>query len=66
MVENVQIVYAHQLKVVEKSNFEVVVKKSYFKGNHYLIEAVLNEKIVMFEHHSELETGKEVFLGEIK
>ena len=66
VVENVQIVYAHQLKVVEKSNFEVAVKKSYFKGNHYLIEAVLNEKIVMFEHHSELETGKEVFLGEIK
>src|SRR5690606_32394648 len=62
MLENGQIVYANQLKVVENSNFEVVVKKSYFKGNHYLIEAVLNDKIVMFEHSSELKIGQNVYL----
>lgn len=62
VLENGQIVYAHQLKVVEKSNFDVVVKKSYFKGNHYLIEAVLNGKIVMFEHSSEFKIDQKVYL----
>jgi ABC-type Fe3+/spermidine/putrescine transport system ATPase subunit len=62
VLENDQIVYAHQLKVVENSNLEVVVKKSYFKGNHYLIEAVFNDEIVMFEHHSELEINQEIYL----
>jgi ABC-type Fe3+/spermidine/putrescine transport system ATPase subunit len=62
VLDNGQIVYAHQLKVVETSSFEVVVKKSYFKGNHYLIEAVLNDKIVMFEHATELKPGQNVHL----
>src|SRR5690606_26876609 len=32
MLKNNTIVYAHQLKVVEKSEMEVIVKQSYFKG----------------------------------
>lgn len=62
MLENGQIVYAHQLKVVETSNFEVVVKKSYFKGYYYLIEAVFKDKKVMFEHASEMKPGQNVHL----
>ena len=62
VLENSQIVYTHQLKVVEESPFKAVVKKSYFKGNYYLIEAVLNGKIVMFEHSSELQSDQKVYL----
>lgn len=65
-LENGQLVYAHQLKVVETSNFEVVVKKSYFKGHYYIIESVWNDKIVMFEHHTELKIDQKVYLKEIK
>lgn len=61
-LENGQLVYAHQLKVVETSNFEVVVKKSYFKGHNYIIESVWNDKIVMFEHHTELKIDQKVYL----
>lgn len=49
------IVYAHQLKVVEKSNLEATVITSYFKGNKYLIEADLDSKKVFFEHDENLE-----------
>ncbi len=62
LLENGQLVYAHQLKVVETSNFEVVVKKSYFKGHFYLIESVWNDKIVMFEHHTEFKIDQKVYL----
>uniref|UniRef100_UPI00404A1174 ABC transporter ATP-binding protein n=1 Tax=Gelidibacter sp. TaxID=2018083 RepID=UPI00404A1174 len=62
LLENGQIVYANQLKTVEKSNFEVVVKKSYFKGHYYLIEAVINDKKVMFEHSSELKSEQTIYL----
>lgn len=62
VLDNGQIVYAHQLKVVENSNFKVVVKKSYFKGHYYLIEAVINDKKVMFEHATELKPDQNVHL----
>lgn len=53
MIDN-DIVYAHQLKVVDKSNLKATVKKAYFKGNYYLIEATLNKKTVFFEHKTNL------------
>jgi ABC-type Fe3+/spermidine/putrescine transport system ATPase subunit len=55
--------YPHQLKVVENGMFKVIVKKSYFKGSHYLIKAVANGKVVFFDHNSELEFNAEVRLG---
>ena len=62
-IKGLGIVYAHQLKVVDKSNMEVTVKKSYFKGNNYLIEGVLNGESVFFEHESEMGKGTIVFLN---
>lgn len=56
------IIYAHQLRVVENSNFEVVVIKSYFKGNYYLIEADFNGKKVLFEHSTLLQKNIRVNL----
>lgn len=60
------IVYAHQLKIIEKSNLKAVVKQSYYKGSFYLIEANLNGETVFFEHHSKLEIGKNTYLTIIK
>lgn len=57
------ILYAHQLKVVEQSDWKVFVKKAYYKGSHFLIEADLNGKNVFFEHPSSIEIGVEVYLS---
>ena len=61
IIEN-RIVYAHQLKVVEKSNLKAVIKHAYFKGNHYLIEAELKSEKIFFEHPISLEKNSIVSL----
>jgi ABC-type Fe3+/spermidine/putrescine transport system ATPase subunit len=61
-IENHGIVYANQLKVVDKSNLKARVKQSYFKGYYYLIEADLNDENVFFEHPIQLEKNAIVYL----
>ena len=55
-------VYAHQLKVTDNSGLKARVIHSYFKGNHYLIEAMLGGQTIFFEHHITLEKDSEVDL----
>lgn len=58
------IIYANQLKVVSKSNLEVTIHKSYFKGHYVLVESKTKAgKTILFEHDSELESGSSVYLG---
>ena len=59
---NNNLVYANQLKVVKTSNLKANVTQSYFKGNHYLIQANLDGNNIFFEHHSNLKKGKIVAL----
>ena len=54
------LLYPNQIKLVADSNLKVEIKSSYFKGNHYLIEAELKGKIIYFEHTSSLKEGNEV------
>ncbi|TYA52151.1 ABC transporter ATP-binding protein [Formosa maritima] len=56
------IVYAHQVQLVEKSNIKATVKKCYFKGTFFLIEAELNGDLILFKHHKEVEKNKKVCL----
>jgi ABC-type Fe3+/spermidine/putrescine transport system ATPase subunit len=63
---NGELVYANQLKVVEKSDLKAIVKQSYYKGFYYLIEADLNGKKVFFEHNQELRIGVLVCLEILK
>ena len=60
---NNDIVYAHQLKVVNKSNMKVKVIKSYFKGTYYLIESSFENGILFFEYTEELSKGIQVYLN---
>lgn len=62
-VINDNIVYANQLKVIEKSDLKVTVKQSYFKGHYYLIEADIDGKQVFFEHHQTFKKGIDVCLS---
>lgn len=57
-----EIVYGHQLKIVETSHLKAKIITSYFKGNHYLIEADLNGNTVFFEHGFMLKEDALVFL----
>src|SRR5690606_3162700 len=57
------VVFPHQLKISrEKTQLKVVVKKSYFKGSNYLIEANFNGKTVFFNHSILLEKDEICYL----
>jgi len=57
-----EIIYAHQLKITDKSQLKATVKQSYFKGHFYLIEAELNGVSVFVEHHSKIKKEKIIYL----
>lgn len=57
-----KLVYPHQLEIVEQSTVEVEVLQSFFRGNHFLVEAIFQNTILYFESHSSLEKGAKVFL----
>ncbi|XMO87997.1 ABC transporter ATP-binding protein [Algibacter sp. AS12] len=61
-VLNNKIIYAHQLRVVDKSDLKSTVKRSFFKGHYYLIEAELNSKSVFFEYSKQVSVGSTLFL----
>ena len=61
VIEPYGVVYAHQLKIVEQSDLKAVVKKSYFNGNSWLVEADYNSESIFIEHQSELKKGLEVY-----
>lgn len=60
---NNNIVYAHQLKIVETSELTATIKQCYFKGYYYLIEADLNSNIIFFEYDKPLKTGTKKHLS---
>jgi len=56
------LIYPHQLKVTEKSNLKVTVVHSYFRGNHYLIEAQYTNQTVFFESEVDFKKSSELYL----
>ena len=59
------LLFPHQLKLVEFGKFKVKIKHSFFKGSHYLIQAVANGAIIFFEHKCELKENSEVSLVKV-
>ena len=60
--ENLILVYSHELFLTEKSNLEVTVKQSYYKGNTFLLKGVYDKKVLFFENSFPIEDGQNVFL----
>ena len=60
-----QLVYPHQLQIVESSNLKVEVVTSYFKGKTYLIEAQSGNQILFFENDSDIPKTSIVYLKKI-
>ena len=60
--DNTIIIYTHELNLVEKSSLKATVRKCYFKGNYYLIEADFKGRNIYFENNEKLEVNKEIYL----
>ena len=60
---NENIYYAHQIKVVAQSNFEAVVKHSYFNGSSWLVEADYDGSIIFLEHHEMVEANTQIYFS---
>ena len=60
VIEPYGIVYEHQIKIVENSDLKAIVKRAYFKGNSWLIEAIYKSESLFIEHGVELEKGLEI------
>lgn len=56
------ILYPHEIKIVRASEIEAEVKRSFFKGENYLIEASLNGEKILIDHKKELTPGKKIKL----
>jgi len=60
--EKTILVYPHQLKITTQSALAVTVKKTYFKGSHFLVEAQYSGGILFFNHPSNLQKGLLAYL----
>lgn len=60
--DQIILLYPHQLKVVDSGKLKAIAKQCYFKGNHYLIKAVFDKKVLFFEHDAEIELNQEISL----
>lgn len=57
------LLYPHQLEVIADGVLEVEVRQSYFKGSHYLVKAVVAQKVIFFDSFTPLTAGTKVCLG---
>ena len=54
------ILYPHEIKMSDASGIEVRVRNSYFKGQHFLIEAEVEGTKIFFEAPEELQSGRKI------
>ena len=59
---NESFVYANHLKIVNNSDLKAKVLNSFYNGKNYLIEAMMDDSTIYFEHKSAIEKGTIVSL----
>ena len=57
------IVYANQVKIVEKSELKAVVKTAYFNGSSWLVEAEYKSASVFILHDFELKKDEQIYFS---
>ena len=57
-----RLIYPHQIQVSKDSSHKAVVKKSFFKGSFWLIEATFNSQTIFFQSSKNIVSGKEINL----
>jgi ABC-type proline/glycine betaine transport system ATPase subunit len=58
-----RLIYPHQIQVSIDSSHKAIVKKSFFKGSFWLIEAMFNSQVIFFENPENIDLGKEISLS---
>ena len=65
LFSNRKVFLPHQLSVSsEKTALEVQIKNTYFKGTHYLVEAIYKDTPIFFNHSEAIKIGDIVYLSE--
>jgi len=49
------LIYPHQIKIIEKSDYKATVQNNYFRGTYWLIELSFEGQIIYVNHHFEVE-----------
>jgi ABC-type proline/glycine betaine transport system ATPase subunit len=55
-----RLMYPHQIQTSEDSLYKVIVKKSFFKGSFWLIEATFNSQVIFFQNTEHLDSEQEI------
>ena len=55
-----RLMYPHQIQTSKDSLYKVIVKKSFFKGSFWLIEATFNSQVIFFQSTENIVSEKEV------
>jgi len=55
-----RLMYPHQIQTSKDSLYKVIVKKSFFKGSFWLIEATFNSQVIFFQSTENILSEKEV------
>lgn len=58
-----RLLYPHQIKTSKDSLYKVIVKKSFFKGSYWLIEAKFNSQVIFFQNFEKIASKKEVSIS---
>ena len=56
-----ELLYPHQIKIVENSELKAEVINTYFKGTYWLIELSFNNQIIFVNHPKDVQKLKSVF-----
>lgn len=56
-----ELLYPHQIKIVENSEWKAEVINTYFKGTYWLIELNFNDQIIFVNHPEDVQKLKSVF-----
>lgn len=56
------ILYPHEITIVEEPGIKALVKKSFFRGNSFLIEAALGKRTILLENPSKVEPEQQIYI----
>jgi len=58
-----RLIYPHQIQISKHSSHKAIVKKAFFKGSFWLIEATFNSQTIFFQNPKNIVLGKEISLS---
>ena len=60
---DVKLLYPHQVIVTDNSTTKAIVKKNYFKGSYWLIEALMDNQVIFLSNQNALTIDSEIYIS---